>query len=118
MARTYVQPGNTIDAVAGVGGVKSGDIVLYGALVGIAEVDAVEGASYALNLVGVHRLVKASGQINAGAQVWLDNSAHNVVNASSVGLYPLGAAVEAAGSSDTTVLVRLSGIPVTAVPGT
>jgi hypothetical protein len=53
---------------------------------------------------------KATGQINEGAIVWWDaTTGHNVVNAGAIGLFPIGVAVRAAGSSDTTARVRLSG---------
>jgi predicted RecA/RadA family phage recombinase len=109
MSRTYLQPGNTIDAVAGVGGVKSGDAVVLGSLFGIAEVDAAEGETYSLTLVGVHVLPKATGAgINAGAKTYYDVSEKNCV-ALDTGNVLIGAAVDTAGSSDTTVKVRLNG---------
>lgn len=117
MSRTLVQPGKTIDAVAGSGGVDSGDVVVVGNLIGVAETDAAEGEGYALTLVGVHVLPKATGAINVGAEVWWDADNSNVANASAEGLYLLGCAVEAAGSGDTSVRVRLNGVSVTAVPG-
>ncbi len=109
MARTFVQEGNTIDAVAGVGGVKSGDVVILGALVGIAEVDAAEGATYALALTGVHKLAKAAGAgINAGAKTYWVTAAKNcTATADSHTL--LGACVETVGTDATSVLVRLNG---------
>jgi hypothetical protein len=61
---------------------------------------------------------EASGQTDEGAAVWWDNvTGHNVVNASGAGLFPIGAAVRAAATGDTTCRVRLSGIPVAAVAG-
>lgn len=109
MARSFVQPGNTIDAVAGVGGVKSGDVVILGSLVGIAEVDAAESESYALNLTGVHKLAKATGAgINAGAKTyWQTATKDCTATAGSNTL--LGACVETAGTDATSVLVRLNG---------
>ena len=104
MAKTFVQQGDTIDAVAGVGGVKSGDVVVVGNLIGVAQTDALEGASYALSLTGVWLLPKAAGAILVGAAVWWDATVgNNVVNASGAGYWPIGCAVVAAGSSDTTV---------------
>jgi class 3 adenylate cyclase len=64
------------------------------------------------------RLVVAGDLIGSGASqeqaivaiVWWDaTTGHNVVNASAIGLFPVGVAVRAAGSSDTTGRVRLSG---------
>lgn len=114
MSRTFVQPGNSIDAVAPAGGVSSGDVVVVGSLVGVAETNAAEGETYALTLTGVHRLPKAVGAILAGAVVWFDAAAGKVVAATGIGLWPLGAAVAAAGTNDTEVLVRLNGVAVAA----
>ncbi|MGA7452477.1 MAG: DUF2190 family protein [Rhodoplanes sp.] len=115
MAKTFVQPGDTVDPVAPVGGVKSGDVVVVGNLIGVAQTDALEGVSYALALEGVWRLPKASGAINAGAKVWWDAGNGNVANASGSGLFPLGCAVAAAGANDTTALIRLDGVATAAV---
>ena len=60
---------------------------------------------------------KATGQINAGAAVWANTTTGEIANASGAGLFPLGAAVEAAGQDDTEVLVRLNGTTVAAVAG-
>ena len=116
MAKSFVQPGDTIDAVAGVGGVKSGDVVVVGNLIGVAQTDALEGATYALSLTGVWRLPKATGAIDVGAKVWWDATVgNNVVNASGAGYWPIGCAVAAAGANDTTCLVRLDGVASTVV---
>ena len=115
MAKTFVQPGDTIDAVAPVGGVTSGGVVVVGNLIGVAQSSALEAETYALALTGVWTLPKASGAILVGASVWWDSSGGNVANASGSGLYPLGCAVAAAGANDTTCLVRLDGVATAAV---
>jgi predicted RecA/RadA family phage recombinase len=62
-----------------------------------------------VSVKGVFELPKATGALNLGAAVSWDNVAHNVVSPAS-GKFPLGVAVKAAGSSDTTVRVRLNGV--------
>jgi predicted RecA/RadA family phage recombinase len=106
MSRTFVQEGNTIDAIASSGGVTSGSVQIVGAFVGIAEVDAAEGETYALTLVGCHRLPKAAGALNAGALAYWVDSPGNVAGS---GDTLLGAVVEYAASTDTSVIVRLNG---------
>ena len=82
----------------------------------IEEADTA-GDPVEVTVSGAWELPKAS-QILEGAAVWWDNATgHNVVNASGGGLFPIGVAVREAGTNDTTVRVRLSGIPVTAVAG-
>jgi predicted RecA/RadA family phage recombinase len=115
--KNFIQDGNVVTVTAPTGGVKSGDGIVVGALFGICATDAAQTEEVEIALTGVFELPKASGQINEGAAVWWDTDDSNVVNASGAGLYPIGVAVAAAGSSDTTARVRLSGIPVAAVPG-
>ena len=43
MSRTFVQPGNTIDAIAPVGGVKGGVPEMLGSFFGVPEVDRARG---------------------------------------------------------------------------
>lgn len=118
MAKNFVQDGDVVTMIAPSGGVKSGDLLIVGALAGICNTDALEDEEVEVSLEGVWELPKASGQINAGALVWWDNvTGHNVVNASSAGLFPIGVAVVEAGTGEATVRVRLSGIPVAAVAG-
>jgi predicted RecA/RadA family phage recombinase len=82
------------------------------------EADAAAGDPVEVTVSGVWELPKASGQILERAAVWWDNATgHNVVNASGGGLFPIGVAVREAGTNDTTVHLRQSGIPVTAVAG-
>jgi len=82
-----------------------------------AQHDAAAGEEAEVTLTGAWELPKASGQINEGAAVGWSTTDHNVKNATGAGLYPIGVAVRGAGSSDTTVRVRLSGVPVAAVGG-
>ena len=59
--------------------------------------------------MGVFELLKASGQINAGAKVWCSITDGNVKNAIAPWLWPIGTAVTAAGTSAARVRVRLDG---------
>lgn len=118
MAKTFIQPGDTVTLTApAVTGCKSGDLIVVGALAGVAAYDAAAGDPVEVTLTGVWELPKASGQVNEGAAVWWSTTTSDVVNASGAGLYPIGAAVAGAGTNDATVRVRLSGVPVAAVPG-
>ena len=119
MAKNYIQEGETITLTApAVTGCKSGDLIVVGAIAGVAAFDAAAGDEVEVTVEGVWELPKASGQILEGARVWWDNvTGHNVVNALSAGLFPIGVAVKAAGTSDATVRVRLDGIATAAVPG-
>ena len=101
--RNFIQPGETITLTApAVTGCKSGDLIVVGAIAGVAAYDAAAGDPVEVTTEGVFELPKAAGEINEGALVFWDNTTnHNVVNASSAGLFPIGVAVAHAGSSDT-----------------
>ena len=113
--KNYVQPGDTITLTApAVTGCKSGDGIVVGNIFGIAAYGAAAGAEVEVSLAGAYELPKAAGQILDGAAVWWDTSPRNVINATAAGAYPIGVAVRAADTDQTTCNVRLSGIPVMA----
>jgi hypothetical protein len=55
--------------------------------------------------------------LQCGHQRFDHTTGHNILNASAAGMFPIGVAMQAAGTNDTTCRVRVSGIPVTAVLG-
>jgi predicted RecA/RadA family phage recombinase len=55
-------------------GCKSGELIVAGALTGVAAYDAAADDPVEVTLPGVWELPKASGQINEGAAVWFDNT--------------------------------------------
>jgi predicted RecA/RadA family phage recombinase len=87
MARTFVQPRNTIDAIApGPGGIFTGVPLLPGNLFGIPEIPAAPGQTFALNLVGVHRVPKGSGASQPGALAYWPTTAGNVTGTGAIGV--------------------------------
>ena len=90
------------------------ELTIGGALAGVAAFDADAGDDVEVFLTGVWELPKASGQINQAAAVWWNASSQSVANAAGAGFFPLGFAVQVAGSDDATCRVRPSGIPVMA----
>ncbi len=107
--KNFVQEGEVVTLTAPTGGVSSGDGIVVGNLFGVCTYDAAEATKVEVALIGVWQLPKASGQLNEGAKVSWDNSAHNVC-APGAGKYPIGVAVKAAGTSDATCVVRLDGV--------
>ena len=118
MARTFIAPGNTVDAIApGPGGVVSGTPLLIGGLFGIPEVTVAAGETFALNVAGVHKLPKATGgALEPGALAYWAASAGNIVGAATSN-YLVGVVLEHAGSDDTSVLVRLNGVSTAQIAG-
>jgi predicted RecA/RadA family phage recombinase len=115
MAKNFVQDGNVVTLTAPTGGVVAGGVMIAGSLIGVSTYDAPQATDVEVALTGVYELPKATGTaINLGAQVWWSTGSARVEASSAAGRWPIGAATKAAGSSDTTVRVRLPGIPVVA----
>lgn len=111
MGASYVQDGGAIQYTPQAA-VTAGDVVVQGALVGVARFDIAEGATGVLAVEGVYDLPKAAGAstaIAAGAQVYWDVADGLAKADDESGTNQLvGKAVLAAVDADTTVRVRLS----------
>lgn len=106
--RNYVQRGDTLDIVAAAA-VASGDVVIKGAIVGVSNVDAEIGDTFALDVVGVFTLPKVAAlAIGQGDVVYWD-SANRVVTKTAGGNTKLGVATEAVPNPSASVAVRLNG---------
>jgi len=107
--KTFIQEGKIITVTAAAN-IASGDGVLVGSIFGVAATDAVAGEEVEIGTVGVYELPKLSTAVIAqGDRVAWDDTAKEIT-LPGVGLYPVGVATEAAGSSTATVKVRLDGI--------
>ncbi len=114
MAANFLQQGDIVTVAAPSGGVSSGDLVIVGAIAGIALTDADATKDVNLQTRGVFTLPKlGTAVISQGAAVSWDIDPGQVVLPAS-GHYPLGTAIEAAGNGATTVGVRLDGVATTA----
>lgn len=108
--RNFVQEGRYITFTAA-GPVASGQGVLMGALFGVATTDASNGQTFEIATFGVYTLPKAAGAITVGQLLYWDAAAGEVTTSSDSGANKLiGAAIKAAGSSATSVPVRLNGV--------
>lgn len=106
--KNYVQKGETL-TIPAPATVESGDIVVAGALIGIAAGDAASGADLDLVTEGVFTVPKVSAlAITLGAVVYFDESAELVTTDDDEGGNPrLGVAVAAAANPSATVNVKL-----------
>ncbi|PZU44637.1 MAG: hypothetical protein DI568_15220 [Sphingomonas sp.] len=105
--KNFVQPGEnlTIPAPADT---KSGDVVIAGAIVGVAAGDALTGADVDVVTIGVYSLPKVSAlAIALGDLVYFD-AATKLVNKTSSGNTKIGHAVAAAANPSATVQVKLA----------
>lgn len=106
--RNYVQRGDTLDIVAAAA-VSSGDVVIAGSIIGVANVDAEIGESFALDVVGVFTLPKTSALAISVGDVLYYDAANSVVNKTASGNTKIGVAVTAAANPSPSVNVRLNG---------
>lgn len=112
---TYVHDGHKIDYTPNAA-VAAGAIVLLGSMVCVAPSAIAANALGALAIGGVWDVAKITGAIAAGAGVFWKAAGDPVGGTAGSGAasglnadgLPMGVAVAAAGSSDTTVRVRLN----------
>lgn len=106
MNAVYVQRGESIDYTP-TANIAAGDVVIIGEIVGIAKLDIPANELGAIAVTGVYDMVKATGEISAGATVYWDATAKNVTTTASENT-AIGKAVAAAESSATIVRVLLN----------
>lgn len=112
--KNYLSDGDQITVTAPSGGTTSGTPIVLGSLFGVPAATVDEGDLVALSLEGTFRLPKKGTTVfAAGAKVSWD-SANGYCDEPGTGLYPVGAAIEAAGAGATEITVRLTGAPTAA----
>ena len=112
--KNYISTGDIVTVAAPAGGVTSGQGVVVGSIFGVAVTTAAATADVAVQVEGVFDLAKKSGTaFSQGDKVSWDN-VHAYADTPASTLYPCGYAVKAAGTSDTTVRVRLIESPTAA----
>lgn len=106
MAKSYIQKGHTLTLVAPAA-VKSGDVVIVGGIIGVAQFDALQNAEVEVQVECVHVLPKATPLVLAqGAAAYWDAGAKKIT--ATVGAnFLLGTVTETAGTDATTVSVKL-----------
>lgn len=108
MPTRFVQDDQRIDYTPG-SAVASGDVVVQGDLIGVAERDIPANTLGSLSVCGVFDFPKATGAdtaIAAGTPVYWSASTL-VATATATDNKPLGKTVKAASNTDATVRVRL-----------
>jgi predicted RecA/RadA family phage recombinase len=108
--KNYLREGTTIPTVAPSGGVVSGAPFLIGAIVGVAAVDADEGADLEAHIEGVFTLPKASADvIGQGDTLYFDAAAGEFTTDDDTGNNPkVAVAFRAAGGGATSIDVKLT----------
>lgn len=106
--KNFVKKGEVIDYPNATGAlIHSGDLVLVGALFGVAQTDIADGTTGAVLLKGMFLVPKAAGAIAVGVKVYYDGTAKNITTTSSSNTFA-GYAGAAALTGDTTVALQLA----------
>ena len=80
MATNFRQAGDVLHYTVPTSAViKSGDVVVIGAVAGIAVTDGVPGRLLAVSMVGVYTVPAGSATINQGAKVYWNTTAKEAV---------------------------------------
>lgn len=106
--KNYIQPGETLTVIAA-GTVSSGQLVVTGSLIGVANTDAVLNDELEVDVVGVFTLPKVTTDVVAtGDKLYWDSGAGKLTKTAGTGSKPLvGYATAAAGNGVTTVSCSL-----------
>ena len=102
----YVHEGVRIHYTPTAADVAEGQVVVIGELVGVATQPISKDAAGTVQIAGVFRFAKSTGDIAAGTKLYWDDT-NNVVTSTAAGNKYIGRSVEAAVSADTTVLVKI-----------
>lgn len=107
MQARRVQTGNSIDYTPSTA-ITSGDVIVQGDLVGVADTDIASSALGSISVEGVFAFTKAAGSITFAIDdpVYWDDTNNTAVATPGAGPY-LGLCVKAAAAADTEVHVKL-----------
>lgn len=107
--KNFVQAGSNLTLPAPAA-VSSGDLVIVGALIGVAAGDAAAGADFDMITAGIFDLPKTTGEaFTLGSTVYWDATAKKITTTAS-GNTLCGYAVKAAGSGDATARIKLKAV--------
>lgn len=116
MAKNYVQPGRVLDYLnSGSAAIASGQVVVIGAVIGVALAAIAVGEKGSVQVEGVFALPKKTGTAVAqGAAVVFKAASKDFTVGTPASGDVSGAAAfafEAAAAGDTSLLVKLTGVP-------
>ena len=105
--KNFIEVGGSIDVIAPAGGFVSGQVVIIGALLGVATVTAAPGVSAAVKVGGVFEIPKVSAQAwTVGQEVSFDTTAFTATTVTSGTTTVIGYATEAAVNGSVTGRVK------------
>lgn len=106
MSTNFIQKGEVLSYTA-TKNILSGDLVMIGAIAGVAKTDIAIGESGAVHITGIYSLPKAAEAIAQGARVYWSNVNHNVT-ANKTDATLIGVAANNTISSESQVHVLLN----------
>ncbi|MFN7918918.1 MAG: capsid cement protein [Bryobacteraceae bacterium] len=106
--KNFVQPGNTLTVTAAAT-ITSGQLVVVGAIIGVAAASAAIGDDVELDTIGVFTLPKVTADVvSAGDKLYWDSAQSKLTKTAGTGSKPLvGVAAKAAGNGVTELQCRL-----------
>lgn len=110
MSKNFIQEGKVltfenIDPVAG--DINSGDIIVIGAIAGVAKTSIPNGKKGAVGISGIYSLPKASGVVSQGQKLYWSDTNSNL-STTATGNTLVGVAASAALSADSNVQLLLN----------
>ena len=109
MTAIFVQNGDALDYTPSDAKVDAGSPVLIGALLGFTKYEIPKGELGTVHISGVFSgVAKDTGALNAGQVVYWDKTNNKIQNSDADGYIPVGYAVKAAASADTTCTILLT----------
>ena len=104
--KNYIQSGDVV-TIPAPAAVSSGDVVIAGSLIGVAQSDAASGAAVAIATTGVFELAKTDSQAwTVGAPIYWDATPGEATTVSTDNTL-IGVAVEAVASTAGLVLGKV-----------
>lgn len=103
----YLRKGETMNYICGEDGVKYGDVVVVGTVIGVAASDGQKDDEISLDVAGVFQLAKANVAITKGAKVYYSTANKNITTTPTDNVVA-GVAWSDAGASDTVVDVKIN----------
>lgn len=106
--KNKVQTGNVMDWLNSTGNtVMSGSLVIFGAMVGVAVADILDGEVGALDVEGVFELPKTAALVmTQGARAFINTTSKLLTSTTSD--VPVGVVFKSAAGSDSTAQVKLN----------
>lgn len=107
MSTNFIEKGEVLNYTATSKAIASGELVIIGAISGVAKTDIAIGETGAVHITGVYSLLKANDAITQGSKIYW-NHTHRNVTINKADSVLIGVAANNAISSDEFVHVLLN----------